>query len=791
MVQNESPKNSLRRVMVMTLAVPALLALVFGVSLIGTRWGAMADARHVARLMGVAQTASALAHAQQLERDMTSLFLSGTTKAPPDRLQEQRRTTDGTKAALLAQAERIGLANLPVEIADLIEELRGDFERAAKIRADADTRSGATTEVLDYFTEMNADVLQLVGLVASASANPQINSRIAAYSAFQTAKEYAALERGLGAAGFHQGQFDTATLLTMRTMVSRQDQALEFFRIFAAPADLAAVEALSREPAAAELARMREVAFGFPDSRDLGPLTGDAFFDTATARISAMKRVEDQIGIGIVAQAETIEGSALWGFLSVAGLVVGALVLSILLAARAVRSTEGDVGRFVLTAVAMSEGRLDADLPKTQLRETAQMALALDRFRTSILHSQTAAQSAEAERAAQRAELDRREALDRAAQTERLEQAALEARRLAERDGQIAAEISAVVAACAQGDFSHRIDLAQKTGIFAEICQGMNRIGETVDGGTSAVNAALRALAEGDLSYRIGDGFVGVFADMAASVRAASDSIARTVRTIDAAATTIDTSSREISTAADDLARRSEQNAAMLEETATALEQMSGSIGSMARVTGEAKERMRDISSRAETGNGVAAQAIAAMESIRLSSERIERVLQVIDDIAFQTNLLALNAGVEAARAGESGRGFAVVASEVRALAQRSSEASHEIAQIIQTATQDVGRGVDRVQETGGALEQIVAGLRESMDRIEHIVSAVGETEIGIAEITRATSELDRATQQNAAMFEQTNAALGSLRVESDLLIRNVAQFRTGPTEAAAQARVA
>ncbi|WP_444454824.1 methyl-accepting chemotaxis protein [Rhodobacter capsulatus] len=779
MSEKPLPRNSLRRVMVTTLGMPAFLALVFGLFLIDERWWALSDAREVQRLMSLAETAANVAHAQQLERGMTSLFLNGKDATVPDKLTAQRAASDTARAALLARSQTIGLDHLPPQIAALLTELAGDFDKSPEVRKAIDARAIPAPEAIDYYTEMNDDVLQLIDVVASASADAQINARITAYAAFSTAKERAGLERALGSGAFRKGQFDTATLLKMRAMVAQQDQAFRFFSAFATPEDLTALARLNELPASVELNRMREIAFAFPTTQDIGGVTGDAFFATATARIEAMKDVETEIGSRIGAAADAKARSALIGFLGFAAIILAALLVSMLTGARSVWRTEADVRALVQGADAMARGDLDVVLPAPRLRETGQMGGALDSFRVSILEGQEIARKAEEEREAHRQEEARREAAQRAGKEARLAREAEEARRQAEQDRRIAAEISAMVTACAEGDFSRRIALEDKEGMLAEICAGLNRIGEITDAGIAEVNKALRHLAEGDLTYHMHDGLVGVFAEMARSVRAANDSIARTVLAIEAASVTIDGSSSEISTAANDLARRSEQNAAMLEETASALEEMSSSIGSMAGIANDAKERMREISARAETGNGIATRAMEAMESIRQSSERIERVLQVIDDIAFQTNLLALNAGVEAARAGESGRGFAVVASEVRALAQRSSEASREIAQIIGTATQDVGRGVEMVDQTAGALHEIVGTIRGALERIEHIAGAVGETEVGIAEISKATTELDRVTQQNAAMFEETNAALGALRIEADALVENVSQFRT------------
>ncbi|SFQ54291.1 methyl-accepting chemotaxis protein [Roseivivax halotolerans] len=135
----------------------------------------------------------------------------------------------------------------------------------------------------------------------------------------------------------------------------------------------------------------------------------------------------------------------------------------------------------------------------------------------------------------------------------------------------------------------------------------------------------------------------------------------------------------------------------------------------------------------------------------------------MIDDIAFQTNLLALNAGVEAARAGDAGRGFAVVASEVRALAQRSSDAAREIADLITRSTDQVKSGVSLVGETDSALKKIDARVKEIYESIERITSTAQDQSGQIRDMNAAIGTLDRATQQNAAMAEETSAGIETL----------------------------
>jgi len=175
-------------------------------------------------------------------------------------------------------------------------------------------------------------------------------------------------------------------------------------------------------------------------------------------------------------------------------------------------------------------------------------------------------------------------------------------------------------------------------------------------------------------------------------------------------------------------------------------------------------------------------ETVDAMGAIRDSSDKISQIIGVIDEIAFQTNLLALNAGVEAARAGEAGRGFAVVASEVRALAQRSSDAAKDIKSLISDSADHVQKGVKLVDQTGTALDAIVAQVANIDGLVSDIASSANQQATGLAEVNNAVNDMDRVTQKNAAMVEESTAACHALTNESDELSRLVAHFDIGNT---------
>ncbi|MCZ7856128.1 MULTISPECIES: methyl-accepting chemotaxis protein [Agrobacterium] len=302
---------------------------------------------------------------------------------------------------------------------------------------------------------------------------------------------------------------------------------------------------------------------------------------------------------------------------------------------------------------------------------------------------------------------------------------------------------------------------------------------------SAELGKGLAALADGDLSYRIETPFAPAIDPVRVNFNSAVEKLQQALRTVGENAAAINAGAAEMLSAADDLSRRTEQQAASIEETAAALEEVTTTVRDSARGAEDAGNLVQRARAGAEKSGVVVRKAVAAMREIEKSSGEIGNIIGVIDDIAFQTNLLALNAGVEAARAGDAGKGFAVVAQEVRELAQRSANAAKEIKTLISASSQQVENGVNLVDETGKALELIVAEVEEINAHVSAIVVASREQATGLQEINTAVNTMDQGTQQNAAMVEQQTAASHSLAREAEALNGLLGQFRMGGARAA------
>jgi methyl-accepting chemotaxis protein len=299
------------------------------------------------------------------------------------------------------------------------------------------------------------------------------------------------------------------------------------------------------------------------------------------------------------------------------------------------------------------------------------------------------------------------------------------------------------------------------------------------NGGLRQLSDHLEQMAAGDLRRKPAtpwgrDETARVLMDLAKTY----DALYELIRKVRHGARELHTTSNEIAAASLDLSARTEAAAASLEEQASAMEEIGSTVAHTAGTAQEAAEFSVRNARVADQAGDTIQQVVSTMQRIHASSAKIGDIIGVIDSIAFQTNILALNAEVEAARAGEQGRGFAVVASEVRNLAQRSAGAAKEIKELISASVEQINDGTRVVQSAGDVMAEVVASARQINTLLSEIATASKEQAAGVEQVGQAIQELDRNTQQNAALVEETSAAAAALKAQAELLQKEIANFR-------------
>lgn len=353
-----------------------------------------------------------------------------------------------------------------------------------------------------------------------------------------------------------------------------------------------------------------------------------------------------------------------------------------------------------------------------------------------------------------------------------------------------------------EGKLNQRADVTKYSGEYAKLIKGVN---DTLDAVLIPINEGVQALEKmgsGDLTVRVVKDYKGDHQLIKNSINKVAESLDKAISEVSQAVFATTNAANQISSSSEEMAAGAQEQSAQASEVATAVEQMTSTILQSSKHAGTTAENAKSTGVAAKEGGKVVEdtidgmnriavvvnQAAVTVEELGKSSDQIGEIIQVIDDIADQTNLLALNAAIEAARAGEQGRGFAVVADEVRKLAERTSKATKEIADMIKRiqkdtegavnsikeGTREVESGKDLASKAGAALKQIITSTQEVISLSTQVAHASEEQSNGAEQISKNIEAISTVTNQSASgiqLIARTAEDLNQLTSNLNILV--------------------
>ena len=299
-------------------------------------------------------------------------------------------------------------------------------------------------------------------------------------------------------------------------------------------------------------------------------------------------------------------------------------------------------------------------------------------------------------------------------------------------------------------------------------------------------NQFLAKMAEGDFTVdsTCEAAYTGGFYPLLVSFRGIADKLNDTMLQISQSSAQVAGGADQVSNGAQALAQGATEQASSVQELAATIDEISNKVSQNADSARQASKAADSVSVKMNVSKEKMQQMTHAMGDISSCSSEISKIMKIIEDIAFQTNILALNAAVEAARAGAAGKGFAVVADEVRNLANKSTEASENIAALIENSLQAIENGTQIADDTAQSLIQAVNDVNEMAGIIEQISEASSDQADSIAQLTVGIDQISNVVQTNSATAEESAAASEELSSQSQLMKSLVGRFqlKSGPS---------
>lgn len=741
---------------------------------------------------------SGMIHELQKERGASAGFLASKGASFAEALPKQRLVSDAVIATFQKALENIPRSHLTPSLSEAIDAVETQISTLTALRARVDALDVPLLKAVGQITRLNRAAIKLAPEFGSLISHGDAARAVQRHSILMTGKDVIGLERATGAAGLARAHaagtaFPDAVFNRFQLLVVERETLINLYQTLASPALTTMLIDAESTAEAKSVAEIR-TAIQSGDKDLVLAYTSEEWFEKLTKLLSFYKAMEvagveefrDSLYTAVESEKALLRAEII--------LFVAAFVILSIVSGGFVRICRRALQRVSTRVDQLAEGDILGEIVQETQPDLGKITAALAEFQTAELDRR--------QKAELQVELEKRSAKGIERIVEHVQQGIFDQRlRLRDLEGpswilgtgineimtvaegvvtkqrekdqkaledqkkattaqeQTVNSVKDVVAAFSTGDFQRRVDVKDKTGVWADICNGINQIATTCEGALGDVEKLLTGMAQGNISQRMTGDYEGTFADIRTSANQSFDQLQNTFSQIAASVTSIEGTATEVSKATADLTTRSEGQARAVDTSLVATNGLGESLNANAKQLTECRKLIDRLDNKTSEGKEVTEKAVETISKMESASEEMSKIVATIEDIAFQTNLLALNASVEAARAGSAGKGFAVVASEVRSLSGRCADASRQIGELISESVSQIKSGAGNVRQTGDAMNEVRNTMSDVLTMIENITNAGESQASGLRELGAAMTELDASAKSNLALAT-TNSGL-------------------------------
>jgi methyl-accepting chemotaxis protein len=726
-----------------------------------------AETRALKTLIDLGVTTGRLLHETQRERGMTAVFVASGGDSFKAELVAQRADTD-LRVEELRAAVAHERSTLDASTIEDLERVEAALAKLPGIRASASNLSGDAASFIAYYTALNAGLLTAVADVGQRSGDGDLARLSSAYLLALEAKEKAGIERAEVSSVLARRAFLPGQAATIASLIGAQQTLIEH-AVDLAPGELA--QALRAETSGAAFQRVAELERGVLEARTAAdfPVEAKVWFEAATARIAALKGVEDALSGQLHATADAHLAAAERAVSTTLGLALLFLVVLAISIVVLSRTIAGPLVRMAQAAAELALGDLEQAIDHEGTDELGQLA---DSLRSMVTYLRSvAAATASVSRGDLAFELTERSAKD---------ELTTNIQRMGEAVRALVEQVGGLAIFATYGSVDIRLAPSEFEGAFRDVAEGANQMVDALIAPIEEATEVFERVAARDLTAAMVRDYRGDHVRLKDAANLAIDHVRAGMTQVARGAEQVKAASAQIASGSQSLASGASEQAAALTETRSTLEEVASMTERNARSAETAHELATSASGLSTQGARSMEQLRAAVGSVKDAVANTAEIIRDINQIAFQTNLLALNAAVEAARAGDAGSGFAVVADEVRSLAQQAKSAAHKTEGILGEAMRQATEGERVSKDVRSGLAAIV----EVVSRVSEVVGTISEASAGQAsgmrQVSTATCEMDAVTQQNAAASEELSSTAEQLAAQAQDLTAMVSSFELG-----------